>query len=306
MSKFNLTWHGPAQTGATVIIGIFDGVHKGHQRIIEKALEQNRPVVALTFDPHPMAIVAPERKPTQLLSLHERIHQLLLHGVASVAVIDFTADFAAMSPDVFIKKILIDELSAHSIVIGSNFTFGAKAAGNAEYLKQSGKFPVLSLDLESELGATVSSSRIRAAIIGGNIEVAKELLTRPHQLVGPVIHGEKRGRAIGYPTANIGLSPDATIPSDGVYAGWLTVGAHRWPAAISIGTNPTFEGVRGRQVEAHALDEKDLDLYDQIAKVEFGWRLRDTIKFSGLDPLLAQMKDDCDKARELTRYHAGI
>jgi riboflavin kinase/FMN adenylyltransferase len=253
-----------------------------------------------------MAIVAPERKPTQLLSLHERIHQLLLHGVASVAVIDFTAEFAAMSPDVFIKKILIDELSAHSIVIGSNFTFGAKAAGNAEYLKQSGKFPVLSLDLESELGATVSSSRIRAAIIGGNIEVAKELLTRPHQLVGPVIHGEKRGRAIGYPTANIGLSPDATIPSDGVYAGWLTVGAHRWPAAISIGTNPTFEGVRGRQVEAHALDEKDLDLYDQIAKVEFGWRLRDTIKFSGLDPLLAQMKDDCDKARELTRYHAGI
>lgn len=305
MSKFKITWHGPAQTEATVIIGIFDGVHKGHQRIISKALEQNRPVVALTFDPHPMSIVAPERKPTQLLTLHDRINQLLLHGVASVAVIDFTKDFAAMSPDNFINEVLVAELAASSIVIGSNFTFGAKAAGNAEFLKKTKLFPVTSLDLESELGAAVSSSRIRTAIVGGNIEIAKELLTRPHQIVGPVIHGEKRGRAIGYPTANIGLSSDTTIPSDGVYAGWLTVGAHRWPAAISIGTNPTFEGLRGRQVEAYALDEKDLDLYDQIAKVEFGWRLRDTIKFSGLDPLLAQMKEDCDKARELTRYHAG-
>jgi riboflavin kinase/FMN adenylyltransferase len=119
-----------------------------------------------------------------------------------------------------------------------------------------------------------------------------------------VIHGEKRGRQIGYPTANIELSKNATIPSDGVYAGWLTVGINRWPAAISIGTNPTFAGDRGRQVEAYALDEKDLDLYDQIARVEFGWRLRDTIKFTGLDPLLEQMRIDCDKARELTRDYA--
>ena len=107
-----------------------------------------------------------------------------------------------------------------------------------------------------------------------------------------------------YPTANIAVSDLATIPSDGVYAGWLSVGSHRWQAAISIGTNPTFDGIRGRQIEAYALDQKDLDLYDQIAKVEFGWRLRDTIKFSGLDPLLIQMKIDCDKARELPRDHA--
>ncbi|MEY3705255.1 MAG: hypothetical protein RLY29_627, partial [Actinomycetota bacterium] len=155
-----------------------------------------------------------------------------------------------------------------------------------------------------ELSQPVSSTRIREAIIGGNIEIARELLTRPHQLIGKVIHGEKRGRQIGYPTANIELSKNATIPSDGVYAGWLSVGANRWPAAISIGTNPTFAGVRGRQVEAYALDQKDLDLYDQIARVEFGWRLRDTIKFAGLDPLLEQMRIDCDKARELTSSHA--
>ena len=302
--KFKLEWHGAPITGATVIIGIFDGVHKGHQAIIRRALELNNPVVALTFYPHPASIVASEKSPTELLTLNERVHQLLLHGVSSVAVIEFTEDFSKLTPDQFIDEILKKELEARALVIGSNFRFGVKASGDSEYLKKNAGIPVLALDLQSELGNSVSSTRIRDAVVGGNIEIARELLTRPHQLVGPVIHGEKRGRQIGYPTANVEVGINATIPSDGVYAGWLTVGTHRWPAAISIGTNPTFDGVRGRQVEAYALDETDLDLYDKIAKVEFGWRLRDTIKFSGLDPLLAQMKIDCDKARELTRYHA--
>ena len=302
--KAEMTWHGAPLTGATVIIGIFDGVHKGHQRIIEKALALGNPVVALTFDPHPATVVAPERKPTELLSLKERINQLLVHGVASVAVIEFTKDFAGMSAEDFISEILINSLKASAVVIGSNFRFGSKAAGNPALLAERASFPVESVDLEAELGSPVSSTRIREAITGGNIEIAEELLTRPHQLIGPVVHGEKRGRTIGYPTANIAVSDLATIPSDGVYAGWLTVGIHRWPAAISIGTNPTFDGVRGRQIEAYALDQRDLDLYDQFAKVEFGWRLRDTIKFAGLEPLLAQMKIDCDKARELTRNHA--
>ena len=303
-TNWKITWHGAPMTGATVIIGIFDGVHRGHQRIIDKAVALNHPVVALTFNPHPSAIVAPPRKPTELLTLNERIHQLMVHGVSSVAVIEFTQQFSQLSATDFIDQILVGELQASAVVVGSNFRFGAKASGDPQLLASHANFPVISVDLEAELGATVSSTRIREAIIGGNIEIAQELLSRPHQLVGSVVHGEKRGRTIGYPTANISLSSDATIPSDGVYAGWLTVGTHRWPAAISIGTNPTFDGVRGRQVEAYALDEKDLDLYDQIAKVEFGWRLRDTIKFAGLDPLLAQMKVDCDKARELTRYHA--
>jgi riboflavin kinase/FMN adenylyltransferase len=154
--------------------------------------------------------------------------------------------------------------------------------------------------LAQNRGSTISSTRIRSLIIDGQIERANELLTRNFYLVGPVVHGEKRGREIGYPTANIGLDPLATIPADGVYAGWLTVGEERWPAAISIGTNPTFPGVRGRQVEAYAIDQINLDLYDKVAKLEFGFRLRDTLKFDGLDPLLVQMKKDCDKARELT------
>jgi riboflavin kinase/FMN adenylyltransferase len=170
-----------------------------------------------------------------------------------------------------------------------------------KFLSENIAVEVKAIDLESELGTSVSSTRIREAILGGNIEIARELLTRPHYLTGLVIHGEKRGREIGYPTANLEIASNATIPSDGVYAGWLTVENNRWPAAISIGTNPTFAGVRSRQVEAYALDKSDLDLYNKLAKVEFGWRLRDTIKFSGLDPLLAQMKIDCDKARELTQ-----
>lgn len=300
----DLQWHGAPITGATVIVGIFDGVHKGHQAIIRRALQLNAPVVALTFDPHPTVILKPEDAPTELLSLNERVHQLMLNGISSVAVIEFTEAFSKLSPDGFIDEILLGKLDAKAVVVGANFRFGYKAAGDANFLKRQMNIPIYALDLESELGTSVSSTRIREAIVGGNIEIARELLTRPHQLIGPVIHGEKRGRQIGYPTANIQVSNNATIPSDGVYAGWLTVGAHRWSAAISIGTNPTFEGTRGRQVEAYALDQRDLDLYDKVAKVEFGWRLRDTIKFVGLDPLLAQMKIDCDKARELTHYHA--
>ncbi|MEY3089220.1 MAG: hypothetical protein RLZZ208_488 [Actinomycetota bacterium] len=299
-----LHWHGAPITGATVIIGIFDGVHKGHQTIINRALTLNAPVVALTFYPHPAAVISDSAGPSELLTLNERVHQLMMHGVSSVAVIDFTNEFSKLTPDLFISEVLRTQLDAKALVVGTNFRFGVKASGDSEYLTAKSGIPVFALDLESELGNSVSSTRIREAVIGGNIEIARELLTRPHQLVGPVVHGEKRGRQIGYPTANIEVSPNATIPSDGVYAGWLTVGTHRWPAAISIGTNPTFDGVRGRQIEAYALDQSDLDLYGQVAKVEFGWRLRDTIKFSGLDPLLAQMKIDCDKARELTKYHA--
>ena len=132
--------------------------------------------------------------------------------------------------------------------------------------------------------------------------MAKNLLSRPHRLQGIVVHGEKRGREIGYPTANLGYSTSYnSVPADGVYAGWLEVGGQRWASAISIGTNPTFAGERSRQVEAYALDQIGLDLYDQSAVIDFGWRLRDTLKFDGLEPLLEQMKKDCDQARILTQ-----
>jgi riboflavin kinase/FMN adenylyltransferase len=285
----------------SVAIGIFDGVHAGHQEIIAEAAKHGD-VTVLTFDPHPTSIFAPERRPSALISLEDRIALLKECGAKDVVVIPFTHDFAALTPDQFIEEILIDQLHASHVTVGSNFTFGYKAAGNVETLKNSGKsFGMSAVELEENRGSAISSSRIRALVVDGDIERANELLTRRMYLRGPVVHGEKRGRTIGYPTANIGLAENATIPADGVYAGWLTVGDHRWPAAISIGTNPTFPGVRGRQVEAYALDQVDLDLYDHEAKLEFGWRLRDTLKFDGLDPLLVQMKADCDRTRELTR-----
>jgi len=282
-----------------VVIGIFDGVHRGHQALLKLATQHGR-VVVLTFYPHPTSVFAPERTPSQLVPLEDRVHLLMKNGADEVVVIDFTPEFAAMSPDEFIEKILIQKLKADHVVVGANFTFGHKAAGTAEYLRSSNKgFEVSIVSLEENRGAPVSSSRIRHLIKDGDVERAADLLTRNFYLQGPVIHGEKRGREIGYPTANIGLDSLATIPADGIYAGWLTVGPNRWPAAISIGTNPTFPGVRGRQVEAYALDETDLDLYDQIANVEFVVRLRDTLKFDGLEPLLVQMAQDCEKAKKV-------
>ncbi len=285
-----------------VAIGIFDGVHAGHQQIIASAKHHGE-VTMITFDPHPVSVVAPDRTPSQLLPLADRIRLLKEAGAESVEVINFTKEFSQLTADQFIEEILVGRFAAEHVVIGENFNFGFKAQGTPAYLAEVGPkygFGVTVVKLEENRGSTISSTRIRSLIIDGQIERANELLTRNFYLTGPVVHGEKRGREIGYPTANIGLDSLATIPADGVYAGWLTVGADRWPAAISIGTNPTFPGVRGRQVEAYALDQIDLDLYDKAAKLEFGFRLRDTLKFDGLDPLLVQMKKDCDKARELT------
>ena len=285
-----------------VAIGIFDGVHAGHQQIIATAKHQGD-VTVMTFDPHPTSVFAPERTPTQLVNIKDRIELLKKAGAIAVDVVTFNKEFSQLSPDQFIEDILIGRFSAEHVVIGENFNFGHKAQGTPKYLTEVGPkygFGVSIVKLQEDRGSSISSSRIRNLVIDGQIERANELLTRNFYLKGPVIHGEKRGREIGYPTANIGLTSLATIPADGVYAGWLSVGENRWAAAISIGTNPTFPGVRGRQVEAYALDQVGLDLYDQEGKIEFGYRLRDTLKFDGLAPLLEQMKKDCDQARELT------
>ncbi len=285
-----------------VAIGIFDGVHAGHQQIIAAAKIQGE-VTVMTFDPHPTSVVAPERTPSQLMSTKDRIQLLKAAGASFVEVVNFTKEFSLLSPDQFIEDVLVGRFGAEHVVIGENFNFGHKAQGTPKYLSEVGPkygFGVSIVKLQEDRGSTISSTRIRSLIIDGQIERANELLTRMFYLKGQVVHGEKRGREIGYPTANLGLHSLATIPAAGVYAGWLSVGSSRWPAAISIGTNPTFPGVRGRQVEAYAIDQIDLELYDQDATVEFGFRLRDTLKFDGLPALLEQMKKDCDQARELT------
>jgi riboflavin kinase/FMN adenylyltransferase len=225
---------------------------------------------------------------------------LKIHGADQVAVMKFDEKFAALSPEDFVNQILIAQLDAGDVIIGENFTYGHKAVGNVATLKSHSEFKVHVLALHADETEPVSSTRIRTAIVNGDVETARLLLSRPHRLDGVVVHGEARGREIGYPTANLGNLDGQTIPADGIYAGWLTVGINRWSAAISIGTNPTFAGVRGRQVEAYAIDQIGLDLYDQDATVEFGWHLRETLKFDGLEPLLEQMKKDCDLARKLT------
>jgi riboflavin kinase / FMN adenylyltransferase len=287
-----------------VVIGVFDGVHKGHQQLLNRAKEiaDGRPIVALTFDPHPTTVFAPDKAPTMLTTLADRVELLKIHNADQVAVMKFNEKFAAMSPEDFVSTVLVNQLHASTVIVGKNFTYGHKAAGNVDSLIKSGlthNFTVDAQELKADT-EVISSSRIRKLVIEGKVEEARELLSRPHRLDGVVVHGEKRGREIGYPTANLGNLEGQTIPADGVYAGWLTVGINFWPAAISIGTNPTFEGERGRQVEAYALDQEGLDLYDKNASFEFGWYLRPTLKFDSLDELLVQMKKDCDKARELT------
>ena len=292
-------------TGSVVLIGVFDGVHKGHQLLLNRAKEiaDGRSVTALTFDPHPMQVFAPDRAPTLLTTLSDRVELLKIHNADQVAVLKFNEKFAEMTPGDFVKDVLVGQLGASTVIVGKNFTYGHKAAGNVASLIEDGlkfNFTVDVQELEAGDGQVISSSRIRSLVTDGHVEEARALLSRPHRLDGIVVHGEKRGREIGYPTANLGNLEGQTIPYDGVYAGWLTVGINFWPAAISIGTNPTFEGVRGRQVEAYAIDQVGLELYDKNASIEFGWRLRDTLKFDGLEPLLAQMKLDCDQARSLT------
>jgi len=289
---------------SVVLIGVFDGVHKGHQVLLNRAKEiaDGRSIIALTFDPHPTTVFAPDKAPTMLTTLADRVELLKIHNADQVAVIKFNEKFAAMTPEEFVETVLVGQLHASTVIVGKNFTYGHKAAGNVDTLIKSGLAHNFTVDVQELKADTevISSSRIRALVIEGKVEQARELLSRPHRLDGIVVHGEKRGREIGYPTANLGNIDGQTIPADGVYAGWLTVGINFWPAAISIGTNPTFEGVRGRQVEAYALDQEGLELYDKNASIEFGWYLRPTLKFDGLEPLLEQMKKDCDKARELT------
>jgi riboflavin kinase/FMN adenylyltransferase len=287
-----------------VVIGVFDGVHRGHQALLNRAKEiaDGRSIVALTFDPHPRTVFAPDSVPPMLTTLADRVELLKIHNADQVAVIKFNEQFAAMSPEKFVEDILVKQLHAGTVIVGKNFTYGSKASGTVESLIKDGEEHGFTVDVQELAGGmdVISSSRIRNLVLEGKVTEARELLSRPHRLDGIVVHGEKRGREIGYPTANLGKIDGQTIPADGVYAGWLTVGINFWPAAISIGTNPTFEGDRGRQVEAYALDQEGLDLYDKEASIEFGWFLRPTLKFDSLDALLVQMKKDCDKARELT------
>ena len=295
--------------GTVVAIGVFDGVHVGHRQIIatakKRATELGLPLVALTFDPHPTAVLAPSRQPAMLTTVAHRAELLLEAGADAVVVWPFTKEFAGYSPEKFVDETLEATLGARAVFVGANFTYGQGASGGVEQLRQAGQksgFEVEVIPLLAGEQKPFSSTLIRNAITEGEIQLAWQLLARPHCVEGLVVHGDARGRQLGYPTANLGLQPHICIPADGVYAGWLSVSGEKWPAAISVGTNPTFDGLE-RRVEAYALDRADLDLYDQVARVEFGWLLRPTLKFDSVKELLVQMAKDCDRARELTSEH---
>ncbi|MFJ4192276.1 bifunctional riboflavin kinase/FAD synthetase [Kitasatospora sp. NPDC089509] len=308
-------WRGleeiPGDWGRSVVtIGSFDGVHRGHQLIIGRAVERARelglPSVVVTFDPHPREVIRPGSHPP-LLAPHPRRAELIAElGVDAVLVLPFTTEFSKESPETFVQQVLVDALRARVVIEGPNFRFGHKAAGNVALLAELGRaddFQVEVVDLQvsgtAGDGEPFSSSLTRRLVETGDMAGANEVLGRPHRVEGVVVRGAQRGRELGYPTANVETVPHSAVPADGVYAGWLTAQGERMPAAISVGTNPTFDGT-ARTVEAYAIDRVGLDLYGLHVAVDFLAYLRGMEKFDSIEALLDRMADDVKRARELT------
>ncbi len=299
----------PTDLGETVVtIGNFDGIHLGHQHVLEQARDTAdelgvAKVVVVTFDPHPFAVLRPEHAPATLTSIKERVRLLTEAGVDAVLVLPFDRDMAAWTAEEFIDRVIIDALGACAVVVGANFRFGNRAAGDVGLLRTVGKergFAVEGIALDG--GPQVwSSTYIRACLAAGDVAGAEEALGRPFTVRGVVATGDQRGRELGYPTANVATPVDGAAPADGVYAGWLTRldSPETYPAAISVGTNPTFDGERERRVEAYVLDRDDLELYGVEVEVAFVERLRGMVKFDDVEALIATMGDDVRKAREI-------
>ena len=296
---------------SVVTIGVFDGVHRGHQRIVGRATaaaaELGLPVVVVTFDPHPDEVVRPGAHPPHLGTARRRAELLAGLGVDAVCVLPFTREFSELGPDEFVHAVLVDRLHAVRVVVGEDFRFGYRAAGDVALLAELGEkydFTAEGVPLLADDGMRISSSAIRERLSAGDVATAARDLGRPHRVEGVVVRGQRRGRALGFPTANLETPPHTAIPADGIYAGWLISldpgggEQERWPAAISVGTNPTFDGTE-RSVEAYALDRDDLDLYGTHVAVDFVARLREQVRFGSVDELVAQMHRDVDAARTL-------
>lgn len=303
-------WRGydavPAGWGRSVVtIGVFDGVHRGHQQIVGHAVKRARELglqsVVVTFDPHPSEVVRPGSHPAVLTEANRKAELIEELGVDALCVIPFTPEFSRLSPEVFGHDVLVEHLNAAVVVVGENFRFGHRAAGDVDLLRRLGRtfgFAVDAAPLVADDSTVFSSTYIRACVHAGDVAAAARALGRPHRVDGVVVRGDRRGREIGFPTANLLTRTDAAVPADGVYAAWLVGrGDQRLPAAVSIGTNPTFSG-RVRRVEAYVLDF-DGDLYGERLALDFVARLRDMEKYSGTEPLVAQIHDDVAQTREL-------
>jgi riboflavin kinase/FMN adenylyltransferase len=314
-------WRGledvPRGWGRSVVtIGSYDGVHRGHQLIIGRAVERARELglksVVVTFDPHPSEVVRPGSHPPLLAAHHRRAELMEALGVDALLILPFTAEFSQLTAGEFIETVLVDALHAKLVVEGPNFRFGHKAAGDVGFLSAMGlthDYDVDIIDLyvtgDAGDGRPFSSTLARRLIAEGDVEGAMEILGRPHRVEGVVVRGEQRGRELGFPTANVETLPHTAIPADGVYAGWLHVEGEAMPAAISVGTNPHFDGT-ARTVEAYAIDRVGLDLYGLHVAVDFLTYLRGMEKFDSIDALLERMADDVKRARELVDAYDTI
>lgn len=287
-----------------VAIGNFDGVHLGHQRVLSEANESHEaPLVVITFWPHPMSVLRPDKAPKLLGDLTTRIELLKAAGAHEVRVVQFTEAVSQLSPEEFVDRFVLP-LDPVRVVVGENFRFGRRAAGDVAELARlgQGRFEVVPLALESVNDMVTCSSLIRTALADGSVAEAAQHLGRPFQVRGVVVMGDQRGRELGYPTANLPVPDDMAVPADGVYAGWLTAtDGVRLPAAVSVGSNPTFDGV-DRRVESHVLDRTDLELYGEEIIVDFVDRLRGQVKFDGIEDLVDQMHRDVELCREVLGF----
>jgi len=298
---------------SAVCIGKFDGVHAGHRAVIAVlktlAAEKDLAAVVVTFDRHPLALLSPDVCPPALVSLQQKLGLLAETGVDATLVLEFDRVLAALPADEFVRTILVEALHARFVLVGRDFRFGAGGLGTVEVLRRLGLqfgFEVRLIDdVKPQQDRRVSSTWIRDLLAVGEVSTASALLGHIPTMRGLVVHGAARGRELGFPTANLAPDAEGFTPADGVYAGWLTDAGTRYPAAISVGNNPTFEGIERRQVEAYVLDETDLDLYDHVVDVAFVQHIRGMVAYEGVEPLIRQMKDDVERTRAILAPVSG-
>jgi riboflavin kinase / FMN adenylyltransferase len=310
-------WRGldeiPASWGRCVLtIGVFDGVHRGHQALIREAVATGGslglPIVLMTFDPHPAEVVRPGSHPALLTTLRRRAELVAELGVDAFLVLPFTPAVSQITAEEFVHDVIVDRLHAANVAVGANFRFGHRGAGSVDLLRELGPrfgFTVNGIELVTEPDAvTVSSTYVRSCVAAGDARAATEALGRPHRVEGFVVHGEGRGGSqLGYPTANLDAVTYSAIPADGIYAGWFELGTRHSPAAISIGTNPTFSG-KVRTVEAFVIDEGG-NFYGRRVGFDFIERLRDTEKFDSIEALIAQIDADVARTRDILAREVG-